>query len=130
MTDHPTDSAPGPRESVVAPVNVAELGDQAPQAGSGAATRAATARNAAPEPQVDVAVLRRVVESTRAAAGRAGVSIVTGDTKVVPRGKADQLFVTATGVGIVREPERLGIARIRPGDAVLLNAAIGDHGST
>jgi len=79
---------------------------------------------------LDVAVLRRVVESMRAAADRAGVSIVTGDTKVVPRGKADQLFVTTTGVGIVREPERLGIARIRPGDAVLLNAAIGDHGST
>jgi len=75
-------------------------------------------------------VLRRVVESMRAAADRASVSIVTGDTKVVPRGKADQLFVTTTGVGIVREPERLGIARIRPGDAVLLNAAIGDHGST
>jgi hydrogenase expression/formation protein HypE len=82
------------------------------------------------EEGLDVGVLRRVVESMRAAADRAGVSIVTGDTKVVPRGKADQLFVTTTGVGLVREPERLGITRIRPGDAVLLNAAIGDHGST
>jgi hydrogenase expression/formation protein HypE len=246
MTDHATDSAPGHRESVGAPINVAEVEDATPQAGSGAAIRAATARIADPEQRVlariaemrkrkpslretaitmshgaggkashtlvralfadilsnpaleelgdqaqlpvngldgrialstdsfvvsplffpggdigelavngtvndlavggaqplalsaafileeglDVAVLRRVVESMRAAADRAGVSIVTGDTKVVPRGKADQLFVTTTGVGIVREPERLGIARIRPGDVVLLNAAIGDHGST
>lgn len=82
------------------------------------------------EEGLDIATLRRVVESMRVAADRAGVSIVTGDTKVVPRGKADQLFITTTGVGLVREPGRLGIERIRPGDAVLLNHAIGDHGST
>ena len=82
------------------------------------------------EEGLDVGVLRRVVQSMRDAADRAGVSIVTGDTKVVPRGKADQLFVTTTGVGVVREPGRLGFARIRPGDAVLLNGSIGDHGST
>ena len=66
----------------------------------------------------------------RAAADRAGVSIVTGDTKVVPRGKADQLFITTTGVGMVRDPQRLGLGRITPGDLVLLNGAIGDHGTT
>jgi hydrogenase expression/formation protein HypE len=82
------------------------------------------------EEGLDVGVLRRVVQSMREAADRAGVSIVTGDTKVVPRGKADQLFITTTGVGLVREPGRLGFARIRPGDAVLLNGSIGDHGST
>jgi hydrogenase expression/formation protein HypE len=82
------------------------------------------------EEGLDVGVLRRVVQSMRDAADRAGVSIVTGDTKVVPRGKADQLFVTTTGVGLVREPGRLGFARIRPGDVVLLNGSIGDHGST
>jgi hydrogenase expression/formation protein HypE len=82
------------------------------------------------EEGLDIGLLRRVVESMRAAADRAGVSIVTGDTKVVPRGKADQLFITTTGVGLVREPGRLGFARIRPGDAVLLNGSIGDHGST
>ena len=82
------------------------------------------------EEGLDVGVLRRVVRSMRDAADRAGVSVVTGDTKVVPRGKADQLFVTTTGVGVVREPGRLGFARIRPGDAVLLNGSIGDHGST
>jgi hydrogenase expression/formation protein HypE len=82
------------------------------------------------EEGLDIGLLRRVVESMRAAADRAGVSIVTGDTKVVPRGKADQLFITTTGVGLVREPQRLGFGRIGPGDAVLLNGAIGDHGST
>ncbi|MDB5114123.1 MAG: hydrogenase expression/formation protein HypE [Chloroflexi bacterium] len=82
------------------------------------------------EEGLDIGLLRRVVESMRAAADRAGVSIVTGDTKVVPRGKADQLFITTTGVGLVREPQRLGYGRIRPGDVVLLNGAIGDHGST
>ncbi|HEX3605823.1 MAG TPA: hydrogenase expression/formation protein HypE [Candidatus Dormibacteraeota bacterium] len=82
------------------------------------------------EEGLDIGLLRRVVESMRAAADRAGVSIVTGDTKVVPRGKADQLFITTTGVGLVRDPQRLGFARITPGDVVLLNGAIGDHGST
>jgi hydrogenase expression/formation protein HypE len=82
------------------------------------------------EEGLDIGLLRRVVVSMRAAADRAGVSIVTGDTKVVPRGKADQLFITTTGVGLVREPQRLGFGRIRPGDVVLLNGAIGDHGST
>jgi hydrogenase expression/formation protein HypE len=82
------------------------------------------------EEGLDIGLLRRVVESMRRAADRAGVSIVTGDTKVVPRGKADQLFITTTGVGLVREPQRLGFGRIRPGDVVLLNGAIGDHGST
>jgi hydrogenase expression/formation protein HypE len=82
------------------------------------------------EEGLDIGLLRRVVESMRAAADRAGVSIVTGDTKVVPRGKADQLFITTTGLGLVREPQRLGFGRIRPGDVVLLNGAIGDHGST
>jgi hydrogenase expression/formation protein HypE len=82
------------------------------------------------EEGLEIGVLRRVVESMRRAADAAGVSVVTGDTKVVPRGKADQLFITTTGIGLVREPERLGIARIAPGDAVLLSGAMGDHGAT
>ena len=82
------------------------------------------------EEGLDVGVLRRVVESMRAAADRAGVSIVTGDTKVVPRGKADQLFITTTGIGLVRVPGRLGLARVGAGDAVLLSGAMGDHGAT
>jgi hydrogenase expression/formation protein HypE len=82
------------------------------------------------EEGLDVVTLRRVVESMRRAADRAGVSVVTGDTKVVPRGKADQLFITTTGVGIVALPQRVAIQRIAPGDIVILSGAIGDHGST
>ena len=82
------------------------------------------------EEGLDIGVLRRVVESMRRAADAAGVSVVTGDTKVVPRGKADQLFITTTGVGLVSEPDRLGIGRIVAGDAVLLNGAMGNHGAT
>ena len=82
------------------------------------------------EEGLDIAVLRRVVESMRLAAERAGVPIVTGDTKVVPRGKADQLFITTTGVGLVSERTRLGAHRVETGDAVLLSGAVGDHGAT
>ncbi len=82
------------------------------------------------EEGLEIDVLRRVVESMRRAADAAGISVVTGDTKVVPRGKADQLFITTTGLGLVSEPARLGIARIAPGDAVLLSGAMGDHGAT
>jgi hydrogenase expression/formation protein HypE len=82
------------------------------------------------EEGLDIAILRRVVESMRRAADRAGVSVVTGDTKVVPRGKADQLFITTTGVGIVSLPQRVALPRIVPGDVVVLSGAMGDHGST
>jgi hydrogenase expression/formation protein HypE len=82
------------------------------------------------EEGLDVATLRRVVESMRRAADRAGVSVVTGDTKVVPRGKADQLFITTTGVGFVALPQRVAIQRIAAGDIVILSGAMGDHGST
>jgi hydrogenase expression/formation protein HypE len=82
------------------------------------------------EEGLDVATLRRVVESMRRAADRAGVSVVTGDTKVVPRGKADQLFITTTGVGIVALPQRVALQRIKAGDTVVLSGAMGDHGST
>src|ERR1035438_3058189 len=66
----------------------------------------------------------------RRAADRAGVNVVTGDTKVVPLGKADQLFITTTGVGVVALPQRLAIHRVVPGDVVVLSGAMGDHGST
>jgi hydrogenase expression/formation protein HypE len=82
------------------------------------------------EEGLDVATLRRVVESMRRAADRAGVSVVTGDTKVVPRGKADQLFITTTGVGIVALPQRVALQRVKAGDTVVLSGAMGDHGST
>ncbi|TCJ33848.1 hydrogenase expression/formation protein HypE [Parafrankia sp. BMG5.11] len=74
--------------------------------------------------------LRRIVASMARAATDAGVSIVTGDTKVVQRGRADGCYVTTTGIGLVPADIRLGAARARPGDAVLVTGPIGDHGIT
>ena len=82
------------------------------------------------EEGLDIAVLRRVVESMRRAADAAGVSVVTGDTKVVPRGKADQMFITTTGIGLVADGQRLGFHRVQAGDAVLLSGTMGNHGAT
>jgi len=81
------------------------------------------------EEGLPVETLRRVVESMARAATRAGVQLVAGDTKVVPRGKADLLFVNTTGVGLVAQPGRLGVERVRPGDAVLVSGTVGDHGT-
>lgn len=72
--------------------------------------------------------LRRVIDSARRAAQRAGVSIVTGDTKVVERGSCDQIFINTSGIGIVAPGLELGSAQVRPGDAILLSGPIGDHG--
>ena len=63
-----------------------------------------------------------------AAASEAGVSIVTGDTKVVQRGKADGCFINTAGVGIVRANWPLGQTQLQPGDKVLLSGHVGDHG--
>ncbi len=80
------------------------------------------------EEGLEIAVLRRVVESMAAAAAESGVHIVTGDTKVVPRGKADRLFITTSGVGIVPAGIELSHRLARPGDQILLSGTIGDHG--
>jgi hydrogenase expression/formation protein HypE len=80
------------------------------------------------EEGLDIAVLRKVVASMRAAAAEAGVSVVTGDTKVVPRGTADRLFVNTAGIGVIRRRIELSAAAARPGDVVLVNGWIGDHG--
>lgn len=78
----------------------------------------------------DMADLERVVVSMAEAAREAGVLIVTGDTKVVPRGAVDKLFINTTGVGeIFANPAPSG-ALARPGDAVLVSGTIGDHGLT
>ncbi len=76
-----------------------------------------------------VETLSRVVASMAAAARRAGVRLLAGDTKVVPRGKGDLVFVNTTGVGLVREPERLGVGRVTAGDAVIISGTVGDHGT-
>jgi hydrogenase expression/formation protein HypE len=72
--------------------------------------------------------LRRIVASMREACDAAGVALVTGDTKVVDRGKGDQVFITTTGIGLVPEGRSLSIRNARPGDRILVSGKVGDHG--
>jgi hydrogenase expression/formation protein HypE len=75
-----------------------------------------------------LADLVRVVEGMARAANEAGVPVVTGDTKVVERGKGDGVFITTTGVGVVPDGVEISGDRARPGDAVLVSGYLGDHG--
>jgi hydrogenase expression/formation protein HypE len=75
-----------------------------------------------------LADLQRIVNSMRTACAEAGVTLVTGDTKVVDRGKGDQIFITTSGIGLVPEGISLSIRTARPGDRVLISGTIGDHG--
>lgn len=75
-----------------------------------------------------MADLERIAASMAAAARAAGVEIVTGDTKVVERGKGDGVFVNTAGVGLLESPGALAPSAVRPGDAVLLSGDIGRHG--
>jgi hydrogenase expression/formation protein HypE len=77
-----------------------------------------------------VADLMRVVASMRDAAAAAGVCIVTGDTKVVQRGKADGCYINTAGVGVISGDASLGVANAQPGDAIIVSGPIGDHGIT
>ncbi len=72
--------------------------------------------------------LQRVIESMRQAAEEADVQIVAGDTKVVQRGKADGLYITTAGIGVIREGISVSGVNARVGDAVILSGTIGDHG--
>jgi hydrogenase expression/formation protein HypE len=72
--------------------------------------------------------LWRVVQSMRRAADEAGVQIVTGDTKVVDRGKGDGVFINTAGVGIVEHGLTVAPSSVRPGDAILLNGDLARHG--
>jgi hydrogenase expression/formation protein HypE len=72
--------------------------------------------------------LQRVVNSMSAAAREANVLLVTGDTKVVNRGKGDKLFITTTGLGLVDNSVQISADRARPGDKILLSGTVGDHG--
>jgi hydrogenase expression/formation protein HypE len=74
--------------------------------------------------------LTRVVDSMQVAAENAGVKLVTGDTKVVNRGKGDQIFITTTGIGQVASDVQLSADQARPGDKILLSGSVGDHGIT
>ena len=75
-----------------------------------------------------LADLARIVESMARAAKEAGVPVVTGDTKVVERGKGDGIFITTTGVGVLPDALDLGGDRARPGDAIIVSGSLGDHG--
>jgi hydrogenase expression/formation protein HypE len=75
-----------------------------------------------------MADLRRIANSMAAAAANAGVTIVTGDTKVVERGSGDGVYINTAGIGRVRDGVRLSASFARPGDAVILSGSIGDHG--
>ncbi|HEY2518991.1 MAG TPA: hydrogenase expression/formation protein HypE [Streptosporangiaceae bacterium] len=80
-----------------------------------------------------VADLTRIAESMRDAAAAAGVQIVTGDTKVVQRGKADGCYINTAGVGVFDRDlpaGGLGVAQARPGDAIIVSGPVGDHGIT
>jgi hydrogenase expression/formation protein HypE len=77
-----------------------------------------------------VADLERITASMAAAADRAGVRVVTGDTKVVGRGKADGCYVNTAGVGLIERPVDLAATAVRPGDAVLVSGPVGEHGVT
>jgi hydrogenase expression/formation protein HypE len=81
------------------------------------------------EEGLPLADLTLIVKSMAAAAKAAGVPIVTGDTKVVERGKGDGVFITTTGVGVVPFGVEIAANRARPGDAVLLSGSLGDHGT-
>jgi len=72
--------------------------------------------------------LGEILAAMRAAADRAGVSIVTGDTKVVPRGKADRIFINTSGIGILEHKYAISGAAARPGDCIIVSGTIGDHG--
>ncbi len=72
--------------------------------------------------------LWRIAQSMRHAAERAGVRIVTGDTKVVDRGKGDGIFVNTAGIGVIEHSLVIAPASVRPGDAILLSGDIGRHG--
>ncbi|MDI6870457.1 MAG: hydrogenase expression/formation protein HypE [Bacillota bacterium] len=79
------------------------------------------------EEGLPVADLERIVEAIAAAAAEAGVQVVTGDTKVVERGKADGVYINTSGVGIVPPGRRIGGAEARPGDTVLVSGGLGEH---
>lgn len=72
--------------------------------------------------------LRRIAASMKRACDRAGVAMVTGDTKVVNRGKGDKVFINTTGIGSVERGIEISADKARPGDLVLINGAIGAHG--
>jgi len=73
--------------------------------------------------------LDMIIKTMAQAAAEANVKIVTGDTKVVARGAADGIFINTSGIGLVEYPETLSVKNIRPGDVIIVNGTVGDHGA-
>ena len=82
------------------------------------------------EEGLEIAVLEQIIKSIAAACDYAGVPVVTGDTKVVPAGKADKIFINTSGIGIVAPGLDITARRARPGDMILLSGSLADHGIT
>jgi len=82
------------------------------------------------EEGLEMATLERIVTSMAATAAAAGIAIVTGDTKVVPRGAADKVFINTAGIGSVPEGVNWGMRQIEAGDVLLVSGTLGDHGAT
>lgn len=80
------------------------------------------------EEGLPIADLRKIAESMRRACDESGVSVVTGDTKVVDRGKGDQVYIATSGIGIIAAGRRLSIRNARPTDRIIVSGSIGDHG--
>ena len=80
------------------------------------------------EEGMDMDELRSIVHSMAETAASSGVEIVTGDTKVVERGKADKVFINTTGVGVIKDGIDLSPSRIKAGDAIVVSGTMGDHG--
>ncbi len=81
------------------------------------------------EEGLPIATLRQVATSMKIAANLAGVQIVTGDTKVVDRGAADKLFINTAGIGVIRRGVNVSAANLQPGDTIIVNGSIGNHGA-
>ncbi|MCG8683523.1 MAG: hydrogenase expression/formation protein HypE [Desulfobacterales bacterium] len=82
------------------------------------------------EEGLKVSDLKTILESMAQAAKKAGIKIVTGDTKVVPRGKADKIFINTSGVGVIPEGITVSGDRAKPGDKIIVSGTIADHGIT
>lgn len=80
------------------------------------------------EEGLPMADLEKIVASMSEAAKKAGIKIVAGDTKVVPRGAADKIFINTTGIGLVMDHANISASRARPGDKIILSGPMGDHG--
>jgi hydrogenase expression/formation protein HypE len=81
------------------------------------------------EEGVAIDFIREIARSMARTAHEAGVQIVAGDTKIVNKAACDKMFITTTGIGAIREDVDLGAHRARPGDMVLVNGLLGDHGA-